>query len=118
MREISSWWDVNPVRIDLDDYAPGGDLWPQAYDRNLEVSPMYDLSGPLGPGAKRVVINDYLAAGQMYVTEGEIILSKLGWDALLAHLDRQKYVREMVSRIVEREMGDVLTWLREAGHDL
>lgn len=105
----------------LDHWGPGSPAWEETvkqYDKQLEVAVEYNLGGTLGLGAKQVVINDYLPAGQLYVTEGEIILSKLGWEALLAYLDRQQYVKATVSRIVEREMGDVLAWLREAGHDV
>lgn len=128
MSDINSWWDLNPIRTTpdrdeldwLDDYAPGGDLWPRQYGQELQIAFELDaeLSTRIGPSAKQVIINDYLAAGQMYVTDHEIILSRHGWEALLAQLDRQQYAREMVSRIIEREMGDVLTWLRGAGHDV
>lgn len=90
---------------------------PQPY-REPRVDPAYNLGDYLGPAGKRVIINDYLADGQMYVTEGEIILSKRGWESLLAYLDRQQYVRQQVARILDSKMGDVLEWLREAGHDV
>jgi hypothetical protein len=117
--DISSWWDLEPIRT-VSDYAPGSDLWPKGYDQELEVNLAMDLelSGRIGPMAKRVVINEYLPAGQMFVTEGEVILSKLGWEKLIATLDRQQECRKAVRRIVERELGGVLAWLREAGHDV
>lgn len=103
---------------DLYDFAPGGQFWPKAYDQALQIGPQYDLGGHLGPGAKRVVINDNLPAGQMFVTAGEVILSKVGWEHLIAALKRKEECRVSVRRILEREMGDVLTWLRGAGHEV
>jgi hypothetical protein len=130
--DINSWWSLDPIRsgddpggldwseneANLTDYAPGGELWPQAYDQHLELSPAYDLGGLLPGPVKRVVINDYLPAGQLFVTENEVILSKVGWERLIARVKLMNECNVAVRRIVEREMGDVLEWLREAGHDL
>lgn len=102
----------------INDYAPGGEIWPKGYDQRLEISPKYDLGGHLGPGAKRVVINDHLPAGVLYMTDHEIILSKHGWDALLVAIDRQQRVRDDVRVIVEEGLDRELAWLRAAGHDV
>lgn len=128
MSDINWWGDSEPIRTTpdrdelswLDDYAPDGPMWPRGYGQELQIAFELDaeLSTRIGPSSKRVIINDYLAAGQMYVTDQEIILSRHGWEALLAQLDRQQYAREMVSRAFERGMPDVLAWLREAGHEV
>lgn len=128
----------------MDDMEPGfAQRWIDDYDRDVSelagrwgpgseayesVVPQYDrqvlmafdgsLSGRLGPWAKSVVINDYLPAGEMYVTDREIILSHKGWENLIKHLDRQSQCKLAVNAIVEHELGDVLSWLREAGHDV
>lgn len=93
---------------------------PKEYEQNLVIEPKYDIGGHLPPGAlpKTVVINDYLPAGEMYVTEREIILSHKGWENLIKHLDLQAQCRVAVHVIVERELGDVLRWLRGAGHEV
>lgn len=99
----------------------GSDAWRKemaAMDRQLVMGPQYDLGDYLGPGAKRVVINDTLPAGQMFVTGAEIILSQVGWERLIAALKRKEECRVAVRRIIDREMGDVLVWLREAGHEV
>jgi hypothetical protein len=126
--EIKSWGDLDPIRTTsdredfdwLDDYAPDGPLWPRQYGQELQIAFELgaELSTRIGPSTKQVIINDYLPDGQMFVTDYEIILSRRGWEALLAQLDRQQYVREMVSRIVERELAAELAWLREAGHEI
>lgn len=99
-------------------WAPGGPAWPKAYDQVLTTDGSRDLSLYLGPSAKRVVINDYLPAGQMFLTENEVILSKRGWEQLIQFVRRQEIVRGDVMAIIEEQMGDVLAWLRGAGHDL
>lgn len=93
---------------------------PKEYEQVLEMSPAYDLGGYLGPGllAKRVVINDYLADGMLYVTNEEIILSKRGWQSLVSAIQRRNECNVALRLIVERELGDVLSWLRAAGHDV
>lgn len=68
--------------------------------------------------AKSVIINDNLPAGQMWVTEREIILSKRGWENLIARLKVMDEARVAVRSIVERVMADELAWLRGAGHDV
>ena len=86
--------------------------------RELEISPAYDLSGLLPYPAKRVVINDYLPDGMMYVTPGEVIISMYGWNKLVWWIQMKNQCNVDVRRIIEREMGDVLAWLRGAGRDV
>lgn len=94
--------------------------WPRP-ERQPVVDPSYDLGGYL-PGAgwstKQVIINDNLPAGVLYATEREIILSRRGWELLLARLEVINEARVAVSAIVERVMAAELAWLRGAGHDV
>lgn len=107
MTEINSLWDLNPAALQP----------PPQYEQTLELNPAYDLGGLLPAAAKRVVINDYLPPGTLYVTEGEVIISKIGWEHLVRFIQIKNECNVAVRRIVEREMGDVLAWLREAGHE-
>lgn len=93
-------------------------LPPQQYDQTLEMNPAYDLGGLLAGPTKRVVINDYLPAGLMYVTPGEVVISKVGWETLVRYLRMRNECNVAVRRIVEDKMGDVLAWLRGAGHEV
>jgi hypothetical protein len=63
-------------------------------------------------GGKDVLINEALPDGVLLVNDTQIMLSRRGWEALL----RQIHITEDVRRIVEDRMGDVLAWLRAAGH--
>jgi hypothetical protein len=108
MDEINSLWDLNPARLQP----------PEQYEQTLELNPAYDLGGYLPGPVKRVVINDYLPDGTLYVTPNEIILSKRGWEAVVRLIQIRNECNVAVRRIVERQMGDVLAWLREAGHDV
>jgi len=63
-------------------------------------------------GGKDVIINDALPDGALLVNETQIMISPRGWASLLRRLQ----VIEDVQAIVEDRMGDVLAWLREAGH--
>ena len=63
-------------------------------------------------GSKDVIINDALPDGALLVNETQIMISPRGWASLLRRLQ----VIEDVQAIVEDRMGDVLAWLREAGH--
>jgi hypothetical protein len=102
--------------MDIEDYAPGGAMWPKAYDAGLVTDPGSNLYAYLGPSSKRVVFSDYLPAGHMIVTEREIIITHAGWEKLVAFLKRQQECRDAVRRIVERELAAELAWLRGAGH--
>lgn len=92
--------------------------FPKPSTHELTLSPAYDLGGMLPSGAKTVLINDYLPDGTVYVTENQVILSARGWDGLVRFLRIRSECNVVVRRIVERELGDVLAWLREAGHDV
>jgi hypothetical protein len=101
-------------------WAPGGPAWPRYEEATMhhDSSRSSELTFLLGPGSKRVVINDYLPAGQMVVTEQEVILSPVGWERLTQVLKRKELVRSGVQRIVERVLANELAWLREAGHEV
>jgi hypothetical protein len=100
-------------------WAPGGPAWPRYEEATMHFdgSKSGELTTYL-PGGKHVVINDWLPAGQMVVTEREIILSEHGWEQLIRWLDVKSQCTAAVAAIVERELGDVLAWLREAGHEV
>jgi hypothetical protein len=96
------------------------EIIPWSYDRPLEADfgEPYDLGGWVGPGAKQVVINDYLPDGVLYTTPTEIVLSKRGWEKLVQALERKAIVEGDVRAIVETVLRRELTWLRAAGHEV
>lgn len=97
------------------------------YDRQItELAELYGPN-PAGmpfdqggwiPGGKRVVLNDWLPADQVIMTAGELFVSAGGWKNIKAFWERQEIIREDLPPIIERRLGDVLAWLREAGHDV
>ena len=92
----------------------------QFQQQTFDLSPPYDLGGLIPGGflVKQVVINNYLPDGKVYITDGEVILSKRGWDKLVSTLQIRNECNVTVRRIVDDKLGDVLHWLREAGHDV
>lgn len=69
-------------------------------------------------GAKMVVINDWLPAGVIMATEQEVICSTETWEGIYQALERRNWCQANLHRILHREMGDVLSWLRRAGHEV
>lgn len=108
-REITSWADgLASQRIKA----------AQEKAKTLDDFIWEEFQRPEFIGAKQVVINDYLPPGVVFATETQVILSSEGWDGLLNWYHRKRYVENAVKSIVNRKMGDVLRWLREAGHDV
>jgi hypothetical protein len=69
-------------------------------------------------GAKMVVINEWLPAGVMIATEREIICSTGTWEQIYQALERRNWIKARLHDILADQMGDVLSWLRGAGHDV
>lgn len=120
MGMAQDWIDDYDLQIEqkLAPYAPGGPLWAAGYDSAIETGHRFDLGNLVGWSAKRVIINDYMPPGQLYATAHEIIISRDGWDALIRQIKLQQECKAAVQRIINDKMGDVLAWLREAGHDI
>jgi hypothetical protein len=74
--------------------------------------------GQLLPGAKQVIINDYLPEGQVYATAHEVIMTRATWEAVRKSVERHLMVKADVKSIVDRVLGKEIAWLRQTGHDL
>jgi hypothetical protein len=77
----------------------------------------------------QVVINDYLPTGAIIVSDDTVTMNQKPLRRTIV-MNRESLRRTImwytarevalhdIKRIVEREMADVLTWLRGAGHDV
>jgi hypothetical protein len=70
------------------------------------------------PGGKAVIVNDWLPDNAVLSFPDRIVVSPKGWKRVQWWLEGQEHIAAHLPRIIESELGDVLVWLREAGHDV